>query len=402
MNSTLLVFDSHPVQYRVPVWQAIETLYPGCIHVVYASDCSVRGFEDEQFGKKIAWDEPLLSGYSSSILNCEKGKPLSGWRSLTGAGVSKEISNHRPSAILLTGINYKFDLVVYYEALRRGIPVWLRCESQDEAFRRGKIKSGLRSIFYRMVYSGISKFFYIGKLNHSHYLTHGVSAKKLLPAHYCTVDRFVQMSYAIKNELRLQARSNACVKEDGFVIGFSGKFISKKNPALLFEMLTSLPSDFLKKLTLYFIGSGELENDLKNLAQDAKDKYNVNVFFTGFVNQTKLPEHYLAMDVLVLPSRRMGETWGLVANEAMQAGCGVIVSDAVGCSADFRTWERFRVFKENDAVELAANVLSLADMKRDFEWANKKLKDYSIESAAHSLAGELFSVYKPPQSSLQI
>ena len=402
MNSTLLVFDSHPVQYRVPVWQTVETICPGCIHVIYASDCSVRGFEDEQFGKKITWDEPLLSGYSSSILNCEKGKPLSGWRSLTGAGVSREIRSHRPTAILLTGINYQFDLAVYYEALKRGIPVWLRCESQDEAFNRGKIKSGLRGIFYRMIYTGIAKFFYIGKFNRSHYLAHGVSEQKLLPAHYCTVDRFGQMNSYSKKELCSQARNNAGVKEDGLVIGFSGKFISKKTPALLFEMLPYLSSDFLKKLTLYFIGSGELENDLKQRAKKAKDKYNVNVFFTGFVNQTKLPEHYLAMDILILPSQRMGETWGLVANEAMQAGCGVVVSDAVGCSADFKDWERFRVFKENDAADLATNVLSLAEMKRDFDWAKKKLKDYSIESAAQSLANELFCNYKRPQSSLQI
>jgi glycosyltransferase involved in cell wall biosynthesis len=402
MNSTLLVFDSHPVQYRVPVWQAVETICPGSIHVVYASDCSVRGFEDEQFGKTIAWDEPLLSGYSYSILNCEKGKPLSGWRSLTGAGVSKEIEQHRPSAILLTGINYQFDLAVYYEALKRGIPVWLRCESQDEAFQRGKIKSGMRSVFYRVIYAGIAKFFYIGKLNRSHYLAHGVSKQKLLPAHYCTVDRFEHMSNYAKNELRFHARNNAGVTDNGFVIGFSGKFISKKNPALLFEMLPYLPSDLLKKITLYFVGSGELENELKSLAQKAKDKYSVNVFFAGFINQTKLPEHYLAMDILVLPSQRMGETWGLVANEAMQAGCSVIVSDAVGCSVDFKEWERFRVFKENDAADLAINVVSLSKMKINFDWASEKLKEYTIQSAAQSLASELLCNYTSSQSSLQI
>jgi len=30
---------------------------------------------------------------------------------------------------------------------------------------------------------------------------------------------------------------------------------------------------------------------------------------------------------MVLPSRRAGETWGLVVNEALQAGCAVIVSE---------------------------------------------------------------------------
>ena len=90
--------------------------------------------------------------------------------------------------------------------------------------------------------------------------------------------------------------------------------------------------------------SGPLEPEMKVLSDEADKKYGVKSFYSGFINQSQLAGHYLAMDIMVLPSRRMGETWGLVANEAMQAGCGVIVSDAVGCSEDFKSWERFRVF----------------------------------------------------------
>jgi hypothetical protein len=41
-----------------------------------------------------------------------------------------------------------------------------------------------------------------------------------------------------------------------------------------------------------------------------------------------------------------GRDWGLVANEALQAGCGVVVSSAVGCSIDFKNLDRFAVFEE--------------------------------------------------------
>ena len=54
MNN-LLVFDSHPVQYRVPIWKEMEAMYPGSVHVVYASDCSVKGYSDKDFGKTVAW-----------------------------------------------------------------------------------------------------------------------------------------------------------------------------------------------------------------------------------------------------------------------------------------------------------------------------------------------------------
>ncbi len=389
MSRNLLVFDTHPVQYRVPIWKTIEQLNPGAIHVVYATDCSVRGYQDKEFGKNMAWDEPLLEGYSFSILNCEKGIPLSGWQSLTGDGVKEEIKRLSPSAILLTGLNYKFDFVVYLEAKRRGIPIWLRSESQDHAFTRTKIKTLLRYCFYQIAYAGIKKFFYIGELNRLHYLNHGVQSYKLAEAHYCTVDRFEPFDNTLKKQLRMQGRKSAGIESDRFVVGFSGKFIAKKNPWMLYKMLKHLPSDLLKNLTLYFIGSGELENELKELGRDASKKFGVHSFFAGFINQTKLPEHYLAMDILILPSQKMGETWGLVANEALQAGCGVIVSNAVGCSADFKNLDRFAVFEENNEKELAQCVLKLSQFERDFDWATETLQKYSIKNVATAFANEL-------------
>lgn len=393
MNN-LLVFDSHPVQYRVPIWKEMEAMYPGSVHVVYASDCSVKGYSDKDFGKTVAWDEPLLEGYSYSILHSEKGVPLSGWQSLTGVGVKEAIQKYSPRAILLTGLNYKFDFVVYMEALRRRIPIWLRCENQDQAFDRGMLKSLGRKLFYRLIYPGIKKFFFIGELNRLHYLTHGVKTSKLVLARYCTIDRFEELSDSVKRELRKGARANAGIPDSNFVIGFSGKFIAKKNPGILFSMLRNLNRDLLRKITIYFIGSGELETELKQQASIAFREFGVQTFFAGFINQTQLPEHYLAMDILVLPSRKMGETWGLVANEAMQAGCGVIVSDAVGCSVDFKSWDRFSIFQENDEMALASSVLKLSGFERDFNWATQPLRDYSVNSVARSFLDELLATYK--------
>jgi len=389
MNAKLLVFDSHPVQYRAPIWQTIEKMQPGILHVVYASDCSIRGYADKGFGHSFAWDEPMLTGYTNTILNCEKGTPLSGWGSITGKGVKKIIDEVKPTAILLTGLNYKYDLVAYLIALQKGIPVWLRCETQDEALKRSPFKSFIRKIIWIMAYSGLKKAFFIGELNKQHYLRHGVNSSKLKHAGYGTTDRFTNFSEQHKIELRNNARNNAGIEPNALVIGFSGKFIPKKNPDILFTMLQYLPSEVLKRVHLYFMGSGELEPELKNMAAMALEQYGVKTFFPGFINQSQLAAHYLAMDIMVLPSRRMGETWGLVANEAMQAGCAVIVSDAVGSGADFKLWERFRIFKEADAMALASAVNELCPFIRNFEWAKAGLDNYSIKSIAAAFLSEL-------------
>jgi len=389
MNAKLLVFDSHPVQYRVPVWQAAEKMQPGSLHVAYATDCSVRGHVDTGFGQAVAWDEPMLSGYGNTLLNCEHGTPLSGWGSLTGKGIKRIINEVKPSAVLLTGLNYKYDMIAYLTARLKGIPVWLRCETQDEAIERSDLKNFIRSIIYKIAYTGLSRVFFIGELNRQHYLKHGVRLSKLIPAHYATVDRFSAFSGAEKTALRVSARNVAKIDAGAFVIGFSGKFITKKNPGILFNMLKDLSDELRSKVHLYFMGSGELENDLRNSAEEALQKYGVKSYFTGFVNQSQLAGHYLAMDIMVLPSRRMGETWGLVANEAMQAGCGVVVSNAVGCAADFKDWARFRIFSGLDTKALAVRVSDLYQFRRDFDWAAKGLTSYTIESVAAALIREI-------------
>jgi glycosyltransferase involved in cell wall biosynthesis len=387
----LLICDSHPVQYRAPLYRELARRLPEGILVLYASDCSVRGYEDTGFGGTVAWDEPLLEGYGNAVLKTEHGSPLSGWGSLTGRGVPAAIARARPAAVMLTGLNYRFDWTAALVARTRGIPLWLRCETQDEAFgARPPWKKAVRSCIYRNVYRMFDRFFFIGELNREHYLRHGVAPSRLRAARYFTVDRVSAAGERERDEARRALRRAAAVEESAIVCGFSGKFTPKKNPQLLFAMLDYLPETLRRHVQLYFVGSGELDGELRRAAVAAKRDFGVNTHFTGFINQSAIGAHYLAMDVLALPSRRMGETWGLVANEAMQAGCSVVASGAAGCHRDFRSWERFRVFPESDARALALAFEDVSRYERSFVWASGALEaNYSLRATADTLQQEL-------------
>lgn len=67
----LLIFETHPIQYRAPVYARLHELCPGSIHVVYASDYSLRGGHDPGFAKAVTWDSDLLAGYPSTILRSD-------------------------------------------------------------------------------------------------------------------------------------------------------------------------------------------------------------------------------------------------------------------------------------------------------------------------------------------
>lgn len=165
--------------------------------------------------------------------------------------------------------------------------------------------------------------------------------------------------------------------------------IPKKDPLLLFRCLRYLPASLAQKARLLFVVSVQLSQQHEQEAQIAHQVLAIQAFFPGFVNQSSLVNYYLAADIALLPSRQAGETWGLVANKALQAGCGVVVSEAVGCASDFGSWERFRTIPVGSPQALAQALAELASYPRDFNWAAESLQNYSIDAAAQALASAI-------------
>src|SRR6185312_13783826 len=132
------------------------------------------------------------------------------------------------------------------------------------------------------------------------------------------------------------------------------------------------PAPLRQRARILFVGAGQLRGKLEAAAAAA----GCDALFAGFQSQSEIGDYYLATDSLVLPSRRMGETWGLVVNEGLQAGCGVIISSAVGCGADFGGWNRVRVIGVGEAAAAARAWTELAPLPRDFGWARPQLAPY--------------------------
>ena len=384
----LVVFESHPVQYRAPVYRELQRLVPDLFHVVYATDVSVRGHLDADFGKVVAWDEPLLSGYPHTVLKQERGEPLKGFRSLHGKGLSSVFVKFKPKAILQTQFIYEYDFAALFQAWIRRIPIWIRQETEDEAYRRSFAKNSLRSTVFRIVYSFVQKAFFFGELNRQHLTRHGLLPQQLIRAPYSTIDRFADVAESQFLQMRAACRNKLGIEENKNVFAFFGKLIPKKNPDLLLQAIPFLSESLRKKTTLLIVGSGLLEAEMKEKSREL-EKLGVKTIFTGFVNQSSIRDFYAAADVVVLPSRREGETWGLVVNEALQAGCAVAVSEAVGCAVEFGHWDRVRVIPTADAAALARALEQLSLFPRKFDWARTSMKPYSTEAVAQALAQEI-------------
>ena len=380
----LFIFESHPVQYHAPVYRKLHRLCrergSGAVQVFYATDVTLRGHFDQGFGETLAWDEPLLQGYPANVLSTENGLPLNGFNSLTGRGIPSLLRRQRPDALMLTGLAYRFDWTAYLSAVCLRIPIWIRTETQDRAFTRGWLKSLLRCWFYRIAYAPIRKGLVIGRLNAQHYQAHGLSVARHVPSPYCVVDRFQKFTPQEATACRAQVR-----KEAGFgsekVLLFCGKLQPKKYPDALLAALASMPPQERTRFGVLYVGSGELDSALRLKARALGD---VKVHFAGFKNQTELPPYYLASDILVLPSRQMGETWGLVVNEALLAERRVIVSKFAGCHADFAEAPGVTVFdgSVDGLVEALRHLPPVPQQAAQREFMCR----YSVTAAAEGIA----------------
>lgn len=386
MVNKVYIFDSHPVQYKAPVYQAMARMAPGTFEVIYATDASVRtGHVDREFGQAVAWDTPLLQGYDFRVLNNEQGVPLSGPRSLTGRGIWSLMRREKPKAVLLTQAYYRFDHAAYLAALSLQVPILIRQETQDamQAGKRSRFKALGRYLAYRAMYAPVQHAFSFGHLNRQHLRRHGFADRHLSTAHFSVVDAVSHLTTDEKLTRRAQLRAALGVRPDQVIVGFFGKLIDIKNPGLIMEAVARLPDSARQRLHLMWVGAGRLQAALTQQAEQLQTSTGVRSSFCGFINQSSLPDYYLACDIAALPSR--SEAWGLVINEALHAGCAVVMSDTVGCKHEFGHWEQARVFAQGSADALAAALRALMDAPRDFDWAQDRMQAYTTEAAAHAM-----------------
>jgi glycosyltransferase involved in cell wall biosynthesis len=387
-SGRLVVIQTHPVQYHVPVYRAL--VGQGIqVSALYGSDCSVVGYADRGFGRSFAWDRDLTSGYQAIFMGTTaEGSDSPEFASTEG--LPERLQELQPDAVLVTGYSPAFYRRALDAAFAARLPVLIRAETTDRAQPRSWLKRQARTVFLRRLYRRCSALLYIGQRSRAHFQRLRVPESKLFFSPYTVDPTSFQADDLARARLRERQRLDFRIDAGSLVLLFSGKLIPRKAPLLLLEAVQALPEALRARVAVVFLGDGELQGEIERAAAGA----GIRAIITGFVNQTRLSPYYHAADLLVVPSE--WETWGLVVNDALHHGLPCVVSSTVDCHPDLisegRTGHVFETRAPEHLARTLERAVALTDRADIRAVCRERAAQYSPEAAAHGIERALASL----------
>ena len=379
----LAYLATHPIQYQAPLLRLVAAEPGIAFKAFFRSPMGLKEYVDPGFGQAIAWDVPLLDGYEHEFLPA-LGDPLKVTPFLLpfNYGLARRLAAGRFDVLWVHGYARVFHQAAMLAAKARGVKLLLRDEPTAISKPRGALKQAVK----RCIFGGLARLvdgvLAIGRLNRQYWIDQGFDPAMVY-----------SMPYAVDNARFRAGAAAAAARREAFLGGlglpgdrprivFSGKLTPIKAPDVLLEAFARVAEP---KASLCLVGDGPMRGQLEARARALGVAE--RVCFAGFRNQKELPAFYDAADVFVLPSRQ--EPWGLVVNEAMNAGRAIVVSDRVGSGPDLvRPGENGAIVAAGDADALAAALRDvLASRERTAAMGRRSLEIIEGWSFREDVAG---------------
>lgn len=246
----------------------------------------------------------------------------------------------------------------------------------------------------RWIYRHADAIVVYGEHVRGYLVQQGVEKEKIFVAPHA-VDNSLY-SDVVAPQRKIERRADLSL-EDRKVVLYLGRLEEVKGLEYLLRAFARLTLD---DAVLVVAGDGSLYKRLVALAQElgilAKTR------FVGYVSPDNTQLYYAVADLFVLPSVTVPsekETWGLVANEAMNQGLPVIATDAVGAAAGglVQSGVNGFVVPERDSAALAEameRILTDAELRSEMsqnarrtvaEWDNERMVKGFLQAIEYAL-----------------
>lgn len=376
-HGRLLVFDTHPIQYRSPVFRALFQNHPPS-HIYFFND-SFDG--DKWWFNEVGkiphqnWELELKRGFPNETIGTKKLGLLGSRRAL-----KKILETQAPAAVVIYGYYQMEHWMLWWLCRRMRIPLIFIGESfsRGGSIPRRVLKKFIQPVFF----NSVSQVVAIGEKTRAFYESLRVEPFRITDAKYCVDISFFELSKIASEETRQRVRKDLGIPLDAFVQLFVGRLFERKRPWDMLEIHRSL-SRFSKAYTV-IVGNGNLEENLRAQAKRQK-----RILILGFRNQPETRDMYHASDLLIVPSEF--ESWGLVVNEAFACRLPAIVTDTCGVADDLVVHgETGFIFKVGEVETAAEFVRMLLEDPREHARMRKNAyskvtNDYRVQQFAEAM-----------------
>jgi glycosyltransferase involved in cell wall biosynthesis len=397
----VLIVASHPVQYAAPLFRLMAKHPQLDIQVAYCSLQGVKAGFDAGFGVEVAWDIPLLDGYSWVEVENNSPKPkLGSFFGLINLGLWNLISKDNFDAVIVyTGYNYfSFWIAAVATKLTGKKFLFSTDSSSIEPRNKKRWKTWFKKLLLPPVFKLADTVIVSSTLGKQMLQSLGISEQRIAMTP-SSVDNNRWISEANQVDTK-KVRKQWDIPDNATVLLFCSKLQSWKRPQ---DVLQAFFKANIPESYLIFAGDGTLRVKLVSETESLGIKDRVK--FIGFVNQSHLPSIYRSVDLFILASEY--EPFGVVVNEAMLCGCPVIVSDKVGAGYDLvRHGENGFVYPCGDIDALATIFKEiLPDYERLQKMgtaANERMKSWSPEENIEAVVQALENlIHTKPSPNLE-
>jgi glycosyltransferase involved in cell wall biosynthesis len=277
-------------------------------------------------------------------------RPLVEWRK--SKRLIQHLRNTRAVAVILNSYNYLPYLWLMNYCSRRGIPFFVRNDSNILGdWRVSPFKRLIKRAVYRWWIKRATGIFSMGALGDEFFQSYGADPSRFYRVPYWPdYDAFKQVD---PNALERFKRRFGLRGERRYLL-YSGRLVRDKRVDLLIDAFSALASE-RPEWDVIVVGDGHLGAELR---QRVPAHLRQRFVWTGFLDSGELALAYHCGDVLVLPSE--WEPWAVVVQEAMAAGLAIVASDVVGASHEL-IQNNFggRIFKSRDVNSLRQALLEV-------------------------------------------
>jgi glycosyltransferase involved in cell wall biosynthesis len=323
---------SHPIQYQSPLLRRIAQEPEIDLTVFFGSDFSIKGYKDKDFGVEVKWDIPLLEGFQHEFLPAVRDNGTEGIFSPISRGIFSRLRNF--DALWVHGYATVNQMHGILAANALGIPVLVRSDSQLKDRPRSGLTLAAKSIFFALLRHLVDGVLVSGTLNRDYWRHYMGKDFPLFMLPYAVDNSWFQQQCALAATTRPLLQAELGLAAGRPVILFASKLQTRKLCGDLVTAYAHLIAGVPEAAQPYLLIVGDGE-ERAALEQQAASLQLTGVRFCGFKNQSEMPRYLEIADVFVLPARH--EPWGLIVNEAMNAGCAIIVTDDVGAQPDLIT-----------------------------------------------------------------